>query len=138
MTDTLTRFLAPQERDYPGALAEIRAGHKRGHWIWYVFPQLAGLGRSERSEHYGLAGRQEAAAWLAHPVLGPHLVDISEALLVHRGTPTERILGGVDARKVQSCATLFAALPGAPRVFDEILDAFYGGRPCPETQRRLA
>ena len=138
MDDSLDRFLAPQGRDYPAALREIAAGRKQTHWIWWVFPQLRGLGRSERARHYGLKDAGEAAAYLAHPVLGARLTEITGALLAHAGTPSEAILGPVDAQKVQSCATLFAGLPGAPELFDRVLETFYGGARCPLTLERLA
>lgn len=141
MTDPfdLARFLEAQDDDYADALAEIEAGRKRSHWIWYVFPQLAGLGRSPRSDYFGLVGRDEAAAYLAHPVLGPRLLRIAEAALSHRGMDARGLMGsGVDAAKLRSSATLFAALPDAPPVFADILDAFFGGAPCPRTAARLS
>lgn len=135
----LARFLEAQEDDYAEALAEIEAGAKRTHWIWYVFPQLEGLGSSPRAHYFGLSGIEEAAAFLAHPVLGPRLLRIAEAALAHAGTPPERLMGSaVDAAKLRSSATLFARVPGAPPVFDNLLEAFYDGRPCGRTLARLA
>jgi uncharacterized protein (DUF1810 family) len=134
----LARFLEAQEDDYADALAEIEAGAKRTHWIWYVFPQIEGLGSSPRARYFGLSGIEEAAAYLAHPVLGPRLIRIAEAALTHAGTPAERLMGsGIDAAKLRSCATLFARVPGAPDVFGRMLDAFHGGRPCGRTLERL-
>lgn len=123
----LKRFLVAQEAGrcgYQQALREIVAGRKLSHWIWYVFPQLKGLGRSANSRYYGLDGRREAEAYLADPVLGARLREISRALLSHAGTPARDILGGIDAVKVRSCMTLFDCIaPGD--VFAEVLDAFY-------------
>ncbi len=133
----LDRFLEAQEDDYAEARAEIAAGRKTGHWIWYVYPQLAGLGRSQRSEYFGLSGLDEAAAYLAHPVLGGRLEDMFELLLSHAPTPARDILGSVDAAKVRSSATLFSRVADAPDVFVRALDAFYGGEPDPRTLGRL-
>ncbi|MCC7321044.1 MAG: DUF1810 domain-containing protein [Rubellimicrobium sp.] len=129
----LDRFLAAQERTHDAACAEIRAGLKQSHWMWWEFPQLAGLGRSLTAERYGLSDRAEAAAYLAHPVLGPRLVDLARLMLAHAGTRAEAILGPVDALKLRSSATLFAAVPGADPVFRLILDAFFDGTRCPLT-----
>ena len=122
---SLDRFIEAQEDSYATALSEIEAGQKRSHWMWYVWPQLRGLGRSPMAQHYGIDGAEEARAYLAHPVLGPRLVEISRAMLAHRGRAPEDILGGIDALKLRSSATLFAAQPGADPVFDEIIEAFY-------------
>lgn len=133
----LDRFLVAQEGDWPDARAEIAAGRKTGHWIWYVWPQLAGLGRSARSEHFGLSGLAEAGAYLGHPVLGARLVEISGLLLGHTPTPARDILGQTDAAKVRSSATLFSRVPEAPDIFARLLGAFYGGRPDPRTLERI-
>ena len=140
MTETfdLERFLPASDGMYAHALAEIRAGRKERHWMWFIFPQLAGLGQSERARHFGLSGLDEAAAFLAHPVLGPRLVGIAEALTAHEGRPPEAIFGEVDALKLRSCATLFSRVPGADPVFARLLDAFFGGAPCPLTEEALA
>ncbi len=133
----LARFVEAQEDDYADALAEIEAGAKRSHWIWYVFPQLGGLGSSPRAAFFGLSGMDEAAAYLAHPVLGPRLVRITEAALAHRGADPARLMGsGIDAAKLRSCLTLFARVPGAPAVFDRALGAFYASR-CGRTLAML-
>jgi uncharacterized protein (DUF1810 family) len=138
----LQRFVSAQARDFAQALAELRAGHKRSHWIWHVLPQLAVLGRSERARRYGLASLAEAQAYLAHPLLGPRLRGCVEALLAHAGTPVDAILGEVDALKCRSCLTLFrqAAGPGTPAaaLFEQALQAFYGGRPDPRTLQAVA
>ncbi|EYD73284.1 DUF1810 domain-containing protein [Limimaricola hongkongensis] len=124
---SLDRFVNAQKDSYATALSEIETGRKRSHWMWYVWPQLRGLGRSPMAQHYGIADAQEARAYLAHPVLGPRLVEISRAMLAHRDRAPEEILGGIDALKLRSSATLFAAQPGTDPVFSKILDAFYDG-----------
>ena len=122
---------------HDAAVRELRAGRKTGHWIWYEFPQLAGLGRSSMSVRYAISGLDEARAYLSHPVLGPRLVECCEALLVHRGRDAAAILGSIDAVKVRSSMTLFhRADPGAP-VFRRVLDAFYAGSPDPRTDELL-
>jgi uncharacterized protein (DUF1810 family) len=134
---TLVRFVDAQAGVYPAARAEIHAGRKTGHWIWYVFPQLAGLGRSPMSQRYAISGLDEARAYLAHPVLGPRLLECCQALLIHEGRSAEAILGSIDAMKVRSSATLFhRAAPDEP-AFRRVLDAFYDGSPDPRTDERL-
>jgi uncharacterized protein (DUF1810 family) len=124
----LDRFIAAQEGAYEGALAELRAGRKTGHWIWFVFPQVAGLGRSEMSRHYAIASLDEARAYLAHPVLGSRLRECAAALLATTGRSAEEVLGSIDAVKVRSSMTLFLrAAPDEP-LFREVIDRFYGGR----------
>ncbi|MDT0681246.1 DUF1810 domain-containing protein [Roseicyclus sp. F158] len=133
----LDRFLAAQARDYNTALGEIARGRKETHWIWYVFPQIQGLGKSETAQLYGIRDVSEAESYIGHPVLGPRLRAIAELLLSHAGTPAREILGSPDDMKVRSCATLFhAAAPGEP-VFRRILDAFYEGAEDPATLDRL-
>ncbi|PSK88294.1 uncharacterized protein (DUF1810 family) [Limimaricola soesokkakensis] len=124
---SLDRFVEAQRDSFATALSEIEAGQKRSHWMWYIWPQLRGLGHSQMAQHYGIADAAEARAYLAHPTLGPRLVEISRAMLAHRGRAPEDILGGIDALKLRSSATLFAAQPGADPVFGEILEAFYDG-----------
>jgi len=133
----LDRFLPASDGMYALALAEIRAGRKQRHWMWFIFPQLAGLGRSERARHFGLSGAAEAAAFLAHPVLGPRLLAIAREMLAHEGRDAAAILGAADARKLRSCATLFAAVEGADPVFDRLLEAFFAGEACPLTAAAL-
>jgi uncharacterized protein (DUF1810 family) len=129
-TDPLDRFLHAQEAHYAKALAELRAGRKTGHWIWFVLPQLRGLGRSAMAHEYGIADRAEAQAYLAHPVLGARLVECVEAMLAHRGTAASRILGDIDALKFRSCLTLFDAVSDTPvNAFRQALDTFYAGEP---------
>ena len=134
----LERFLGPQELTHAKALSEIRAGLKLSHWIWWEFPQLRGLGTSVKSVKYGLADLSEARFYLAHPLLGTRLVELCMALMAHRGAAPEAVLGPVDARKVQSMASLFSHVDGAPAVFQDILDGFYGGMRCMRTDQMLA
>ena len=129
----LERFVTAQARVWPGPLDEIRAGQKVSHWMWFVFPQLAALGRSATAKFYGLADVAEAAVYLGHPLLGPRLEEISAAMLAHRGRPAEAILGPVDALKLRSSMTLFDRVPGASPVFAAVLDGFFAGRRCPTT-----
>ena len=134
----LDRFLSPQELTHAKALAELRGGLKLSHWIWWELPQLRGLGTSVKSQKYGLADLGEARSYLAHPVLGKRLVELCMALMMHQGKTPEAVLGPMDARKVQSMATLFAAIEGAPAVFEDILDGFYAGMRCARTAERIA
>lgn len=133
---SLARFIEAQARIWPAPLEEIRRGRKESHWMWFVFPQLRGLGRSATAQHYGIADLAEARAYLADPDLGSRLVQIGEAMLGHAGTPPEVILGAVDAVKLRSSATLFEAAGGA-RVFGQLLAAFYTGKPCDATLRMI-
>ena len=133
----LDRFVSAQEYDYPVALSEIRAGRKYSHWIWYIYPQLKGLGRSYNSDFYGLASVAEAKAYLAHPVLGARLREIVQALLLHRGKNPKEILGDIDASKVRSSMTLFDIV--SPNdIFGILLDEFYNGHRCHRTMGRLS
>ncbi|AVO48069.1 DUF1810 domain-containing protein [Melaminivora suipulveris] len=135
--DPLQRFLKAQERDYDQALAELRAGHKRSHWIWYVLPQLRALGRSQTAQFYGLADAAEAAAYAAHPVLGARLAQCVRALLAHPDRSAEQMLGAVDAMKLRSCLTLFARVAPQQPVFAEALEQFFASRPDELTLRLL-
>ena len=122
----LSRFHNAQRGSYETALREIRAGHKRSHWIWYIFPQQKGLGHSYNSEYYGLDGIDEARAYLAHPVLGARLREISEALLIHEGKrDIDAIMGSsIDVLKLQPCMNLFNRV--SPNdIFEKVLDAFF-------------
>jgi uncharacterized protein (DUF1810 family) len=131
----LTRFHDAQAAHLTGALAELRAGAKRGHWMWFVFPQHRALGRSATARRYGLDGLDHARAYLADPELRANLDAAFAAILTHAGTAPEDILGAVDALKLRSCATLFAAA-GAARAA-AVLAAFYDGRPDPLTEALL-
>ena len=132
------RFHAPQSRDLPLALRELRQGRKLTHWIWWIFPQLACLGRSQRAIDYGLRDLAEARDFLADPALRANLIAAAEAVLSHPDTPIEQIMGPVDAMKLRSCATLFeAASDGREPVFARLLDTFYSGARCPLTRAAL-
>jgi uncharacterized protein (DUF1810 family) len=136
----LERFVAAQDKGgaWIGAMAEIDAGRKRSHWIWFVYPQLRGLGRSHMATYYGIAGAEEARRYLAHPVLGPRLRESFARLMPHAGQRPERVLGEVDAMKLRSSATLFSALASDPQAFDSVLEVFFGGKRDPATIERLA
>ena len=134
----LERFTEAQQDTWADALAEIDAGLKQSHWMWFVYPQLRGLGLSHRASYFGLAGADEARRYLAHPLLGPRLTDSFERLMPHAGRTPERIFGDVDACKLQSCATLFAAVAADSRPFVRVLDAFFGGERCAATLEMLA
>ncbi|WP_289155143.1 DUF1810 domain-containing protein [uncultured Salipiger sp.] len=133
----LQEFVDAQDKHWPQILGELRDGRKATHWIWYVFPQLATLGRSAMARHFGLSGIGEAGAYLAHPVLGPRLIETTALLMAHQGLDPVEILGPVDALKVRSCLTLFEAVPGAPELFSETLNSLYSGERCPATQASL-
>jgi uncharacterized protein (DUF1810 family) len=135
----LQRFVDAQERDgtYDRALAELRAGRKRGHWIWFVFPQIRGLGSSETARHYAIGSLGEATAYLAHPLLGPRLVQAAEALLELDTRDAQAVLGELDAIKLRSSMTLFAHVAEAAPVFRRVIDEFYGGNGDEATERRL-
>src|SRR5689334_19633652 len=122
----LARFTDAQDGVYETVLAELRAGRKRSHWIWFVFPQLRGLGHSATAFRFGVTSLEEATAYLNHPVLGPRLLECAGLLLTHRGRTARDILGYPDDLKVRSSMTLFASAGGGP-VFTDVLDAFYGG-----------
>jgi uncharacterized protein (DUF1810 family) len=133
----LDRFVQAQEADYARALSELSAGRKRTHWMWYIFPQLAGLGRSSTAARYSISGTAEAAAYLAHPVLGPRLVACAEAVLRHQGVTAAAIFGSPDDLKLRSSATLFASVSPAGSIFHRLLDRFFDGRPDEQTLRLL-
>lgn len=123
----LDRFVEAQARDWNTALAELRAGSKHSHWMWYIFPQIAGLGRSPVAQFYAIADRTEARAYLAHPLLGPRLQEASDAILGWAGQRgATEILGGIDAAKLRSSMTLFEAAGGDDR-FAAVLDRCYQG-----------
>jgi len=123
----LGRFVAAQEGIYPQALAELRRGRKQSHWMWFVFPQLAGLGRSATARFYAIASAAEARAYLDHPLLGARLRESAAAILVHRSDRAEAILGPIDAIKLRSSMTLFEAVAADPAPFAAVLAAFFGG-----------
>ena len=123
----LDRFVAAQAGVYAQALAELEAGRKQSHWMWFVFPQIAGLGASPMARFYAIASGEEARAYLLHPLLGPRLRECTETMLGHRGRSAEAILGPVDAIKLRSSMTLFEAVAGRQDLFARALDAFYKG-----------
>ncbi len=138
MGPDLDRFvLAQRPPVYDAVLEELRLGQKTGHWIWFIFPQLAGLGHSEMSRHYAVVSLDEARAYLAHPVLGPRLRECAGILLATEGRTAEQILGAVDAVKVRSCMTLFHRAAPDEAVFLQVLDRFYDGVTDPATDERL-
>jgi len=138
MSPDLERFVEAQERVYDGVLAELRSGRKTGHWIWYVFPQIAGLGSSAMSQRYAISSLSEAIAYLAHPVLGARLRECAGIVLDIRDRTAEEIFGSIDAMKLRSSMTLFhRAAPEEP-VFAQVLDRYYGGAADEATDARLA
>ncbi|MDF7811333.1 DUF1810 domain-containing protein [Hymenobacter sp. YC55] len=134
---SLQRFVEAQETSYATALSEIKRGRKQTHWMWYVFPQLKGLGVSSTAQYYGLADAAEAEQYSQHPVLGQRLLDISNALLELSSSNATTIMGSPDDVKLKSSMTLFASLPGASPVFQRVLDKFYQGAQDPNTLRLL-
>ncbi len=139
MTDfDLQRFVDAQDDGgtYRAALAELRAGRKRSHWMWFVFPQIAGLGRSPTAQHFAISGLDEACAYAAHPVLGPRLREAAQALTQLETSDAGAVLGPVDAQKLRSSMTLFAHATGEP-VFRQVLDRYFGGIPDDATTSRL-
>ncbi len=123
----LIRFVSAQEQNYAQALKEIKAGRKHSHWMWYIFPQIKGLGMSYTARYYGIKDMDEAVEYMAHPLLGPWLVEISGALLEQDCSDAGEIMGYPDNLKLRSCMTLFeAAAPDQP-VFGRVLDRFYSG-----------
>jgi uncharacterized protein (DUF1810 family) len=125
--DSLQRFVDAQAGVVDDVCAELRAGCKQSHWMWFIFPQLRGLGHSAMAQHYGVAGRAEAQAYWQHPLLGPRLKQCLQLLLSHDGLSAQDMLGGIDALKLRSCATLFAAVAPQESVFALVLQRFYGG-----------
>lgn len=131
----ITRFIDAQDSKWSGfntALREIKAGRKTSHWIWYIFPQLRGLGHSRMSHYYGITDRIEAEEYLNHPILGARLHEITTALLMHKNKRPEAILGGIDALKVRSCMTLFDCI-SPDDIFADVLDTFYNGQRDPKS-----
>lgn len=128
----LNRFISAQERSYDAALREIKSGRKRTHWMWYIFPQIAGLGFSSTAQFYAISSMQEAKDYYAHPVLGKRLVEISEALLTLDTNDAGAVMGYPDDLKLRSSMTLFLAASG-DAVFQKVLDKFYSGKPDSKT-----
>jgi uncharacterized protein (DUF1810 family) len=135
----LARFTAAQDAGlaYEQATAELRRGRKTGHWMWFVFPQVAGLGRSPVAQRYAIRSLAEARAYLAHPVLGPRLAECAALLAGLGGRSAEEVLGPVDAMKLRSSMTLFLRADPAQAVFGQVLNQFFGGEADPATDQRL-
>ena len=123
----LDRFLDAQRGDYAAALAEVRRGRKTSHWMWYIFPQIAGLGQSSTARYYSIRDLEEAREYYAHPVLGQRLREISGALLDLRGSDPVAVFGGIDSMKLKSSMTLFALAAPHDPLFQQVLDKYYGG-----------
>ena len=137
MGHDLDRFLSAQVSDYDTAVRELPSGHKESHWIWYIFPQVEGLGFSSMSRRYSIKSLDEARAYLDHPVLGPRLVECAEAALGVEGRSAHDIFGSPDDLKLRSCATLFASVTPADSVFARLLDRYFEGKPDGKTLRQL-
>lgn len=133
----LQRFMTAQAANYDDALAELTAGRKRTHWMWYVFPQIAGLGSSAMAQRYAIRSLDEARAYLAHPTLGPRLCRVAEALLTVRHGTAHEIMGSPDDLKLRSSMTLFAQVSPAGSVFHRVLDRYFNGAPDPATLERI-
>ena len=129
----LSRFVQAQADDYQRALFEIRAGRKRSHWMWYIYPQFDGLGFSSTSRRYAIKSIAEAEAYLRHPVLGPRLVECCDAVVGVEGRPASDIFGSPDDMKLRSCATLFARVAAPGSVFERLLGKYFGGVPDERT-----
>jgi uncharacterized protein (DUF1810 family) len=133
----LERFVAAQDPVYSNVLAELRTGRKRSHWMWFVFPQIEGLGSSEMARRYAIRSSDEAAAYLAHPVLGPRLRECARLVALHDDREIGEIFDSPDDRKFHSSMTLFADVAPDEAVFQTCLDQFFDGRPDPATLARL-
>jgi uncharacterized protein (DUF1810 family) len=135
----LDRFVAAQDQGgtYEAAVAELRSGRKRSHWMWFVFPQISGLGQSPISRRYAISSLGEARAYLAHEVLGPRLVECARIVAALDAPSAEDIFGGIDAMKLRSSMTLFARADPTNPVFGQVLEAYFGGEPDGATDRML-
>lgn len=131
--DSLDRFIEAQEPVYEQALEEIRAGRKRSHWMWFIFPQIDGLGVSAMARRYAVRGEAEAKAYLEHPVLGARLGECMRSVLAIKGRSAYEIFGSPDEMKLRSCATLFAAVSQPGSVFEAVLDQYFNGQPDDQT-----
>ena len=125
---SIERFISAQERDYATALQEVKNGRKQGHWIWYIFPQIAGLGASSTSQYYAIADMTEAKEYLANPILRAHLEEISTALLELSTDNAESVFGYLDAMKVRSSMTLFKHADEGCEIWNAVLEKFFGGQ----------
>ena len=133
----LQRFVAAQRDSYDGAVAELRDGRKTSHWMWFVFPQIAGLGHSPTARMYAISSVAEARAYLAHPVLGHRLRECASILTALAGRTAEQIFGGIDAMKLRSSMTLFLHADPSETVFRQVLDQYFGGTADPATEARI-
>jgi uncharacterized protein (DUF1810 family) len=135
----LQRFVVAQDqnRTYLRALRELRQGEKQSHWMWFIFPQIAGLGRSEMAQRFALSGLAEAQAYLANDILGPRLIECSRALMDFSGADAEQVLGPIDAQKLHSSMTLFARAAANEPVFREVLVKYFAGEEDAATITRL-
>jgi uncharacterized protein (DUF1810 family) len=133
METNLQRFIDAQTGVYELALSEIRKGRKQSHWMWFVFPQIEGLGYSDISKRYAIKNREEGQAYLQHPLLAARLLQISETLLQLQSSNAHQIFGSPDDLKLKSSMTLFSSLDGAPLVFQKVLDRYFGGAKDPKT-----
>ncbi|KFF05505.1 DUF1810 domain-containing protein [Flavobacterium reichenbachii] len=129
----LIRFLDAQNKLYLTAYSELKKGKKETHWMWFIFPQIKGLGKSNIAKHYAIADLEEAKAYLNHPILSKHLVEIAQLLLQYKKKSIESILGDLDARKLRSSLSLFSQVENADPIFQELLDTFYAGNLDPIT-----
>jgi uncharacterized protein (DUF1810 family) len=134
----LERFVEAQDSGgtYQRAVAELRKGRKTRHWMWFIFPQISGLGHSAMAQAYAISDLAEAQAYLAHPVLGPRLIECSEIVAAHQGLSAQQIFGGIDAMKLRSSMTLFAHADPDQEIFKQVIDQYFDG-PDPETERRI-
>ena len=134
----LERFITAQDSGgtYQRAATELRKGRKTSHWMWFIFPQIAGLGRSAMAQAYAISDLTEARAYLAHPVLGPRLLECAQIVAAHRGLSAEHIFGGIDAIKLRSSMTLFARADPDQAIFRQVIDQYFEGLD-PETERRI-
>ncbi len=133
----LARFVAAQQGVHDQALAELRRGSKTGHWMWFVFPQISGLGFSDMAQHYGISSLDEARAYLAHPVLGPRLRECAQVVADTTGRTAEQIFGAIDAMKLRSSMTLFHRAAPDDLAFAAVLDRYFDGVADEATDRRL-
>ncbi|NJD54854.1 MAG: DUF1810 domain-containing protein [Nitrospirae bacterium] len=129
----LARFVSAQEKSYASALSELRDGEKRTHWMWYIFPQIDGLGHSPTAKFYAIKSAEEARQYLRHPVLGPRLLACAEAVLSVEGLSASQIFGFPDDVKLRSSMTLFASIAGPGSVFARVLDRYFQGEPDQKT-----
>ena len=136
--EDLTRFLEAQRETYATALSELRYGRKQSHWMWFIFPQIDGLGSSPTARHYAIKSRDEARAYLQHPVLGPRLLECAEAVLAIEARSAREIFGTPDDLKLRSSATLFAAVSPKGSMFERVLDKYFDGQPDQKTLSLLS